>query len=154
MRVLVCTDGSRFSEEAIETTGYLLRTINPEVTVLRVIPNIEEEYKEYDEYHRVFREEIHKLKKLGIPKSVKLSLEKGREILSKYEIQAELKTRKGNAAEEILKEAKEGNYNLIVVASYGAGISKFMLGSVSREVVHRSDRPVLVIKSSEGQNMM
>ena len=154
MKVLICTDGSRFSEEAIEMGGYLLKCHNPKVTILRVIPNIVEDYKEYNEYVRVFKEEIHKLRKLGVPRSVKKSLERGKEILKEYGIEAEEKTRVGKAAEEILKEAEEGEYNLIILASYGRGLTKFMLGSVSREVVHRAEIPVLVVKTKEGRSMM
>jgi len=154
MKVLMCTDGSKFSEEAIEMGGYLLKYHNPKVTVLRVIPDIAEEYREYNEYVEIFKEEIHKIRKLGTPASVKKSLERGREILKEYDIEAGVKTRKGKPAEEILKEAEEGGYNLIILASYGRGITKFMLGSVSREVVHRAEIPVLVVKTEEGKSMM
>lgn len=147
MKVLMCTDGSKFSEEAIESGGYLLRGSSPDVTILRVVPDFEKEYREYSEYVEVFKEEIHRLRKLGVPKSVTESLDRGKDILEKLGIKAKTKTRKGKAAGEILREAEEGNYNMIVLASYGKGISKFMLGSVSREVVHRANIPVLVVKS-------
>ncbi|WP_457554441.1 universal stress protein [Candidatus Pyrohabitans sp.] len=149
----MCTDGSRFAEEAIEQAGYLLRHTSPEVTILRVIPNFEEEYAEYNEYFEVFRDDIHRLRKLGMPKAVKRSLEEGVKILRKYGIEAKTKVRRGRAADEILKEIEEGGYNLVVLASYGRGISKFMLGSVSREVVHRSEIPVLVMKTGEDRGM-
>lgn len=111
MKVLMCTDGSKFSEEAIESGGYLLRGSSPDVTILR----------EYSEYVEVFKEEIHRLRKLGVPKSVTESLDRGKEMLEKLGIKAKTKTRKGKAAGEILREA--------------------------REVVHRANIPVLVVKS-------
>jgi len=40
------------------------------------------------------------------------------------------------------------------MASYGRGITKFMLGSVSREVVHKAEIPVLVVKTREDRSMM
>ncbi len=126
MKGLMCTDGSKFSEEAIESGGYLIRGSAPNVTILRVVPDFEKEYREYSEYAEVFKEEIHRLRKLGVPKSVAESLEEGREILGKLGIKTSTKTREGKAAEEILKEAEEGNYNL---------------------VVHRANTPVLVVKS-------
>ncbi len=145
----MCTDGSRFAEEGIEQAGYILRHTKPEIVVLRVIPNVAEEYKEYNEYYELFKEEIHKLRKLGIPKAVLSSLEDAKKILENLGLKAEVKVRKGKAGEEILKEAEEGNYNLIVVSSYGKGMSKFLLGSISREVVHRSKVPVLVMKPAQ-----
>ncbi len=149
----MCTDGSRFAEEAIEQAGYLLKHTSPEVTILRVIPKFEEEYEEYNEYFEVFKDDIHRLRKLAVPKAVKRSLEEGVRILKNYGIEAKTKVRRGRAADEIIKEIEEGDYNLVVLASYGRGISKFMLGSVSREVVHRSEIPVLVMKTKEGRAM-
>jgi len=154
MKVLMCTDGSKFAEEAIDIAGYLLKFHKPEVTVLRVVPDLVEDYREYSEYYNVFKEELHRLRKLGIPSSVKQSLERAKEILEKYGISPKLKTRIGKASEEILKEAEEGEHNLIVMASYGRGITKFMLGSVSREVVHKAEIPVLVVKTREDRSMM
>lgn len=153
MRVLICTDGSRFAEEAIERGGRLLKGTKPEVTILRVVPDFEK-YWEYNEYAEVFKEELHKIRKLGVPKSVLASLDAGKEILDNLGIKAATKTRQGKAADEILKEAEEGDYDLIILASYGRGITKFLLGSVSREVVHRSKIPVLVIKGKEAGAMM
>ncbi|GBE54219.1 MAG TPA: universal stress protein [Euryarchaeota archaeon] len=153
IKVLICTDGSKFAEEAIDQAGYLLKHTGPEVTVLRVIPDFEKKYEEYNEYFELFKDDIHRLRKLGTPKAVSKSLETGVKILENYGIKAGTKVRKGRVADEIMKETEEGNYNLVVLASYGSGISKFMLGSVSREVVHRSEIPVLVVKSGAGKNM-
>lgn len=153
IKVLICTDGSRFSEEAIEQAGYLLKNTSPDITLLRVIPKIEEEYREYNEYFELFKHELHKMQKLGTPKAVTKSLEDGKEILGKMKLEAKEKIRKGKPADEIISETEEGEYNLVVLASYGKGISKFKLGSVSREVVHGAEIPVLVIKSGAGRSM-
>lgn len=39
----MCTDGSKFAEEAIDIAGYLLKFHKPEVTVLRVVPDLGQE---------------------------------------------------------------------------------------------------------------
>lgn len=151
----MCTDGSKFSEEAIRFGGKLVKgSKSKAVTLLRVIPVMPEDYQEVDEFAHVFEEEIHKLHMLDVPKSVKRSLDAGQMILEKIGIKAQVKVRKGRPVDEILKEAEEGLYNLIVMASYGKGITKFMLGSVSREVVHRAQIPVLVVKGKEAKSMM
>jgi nucleotide-binding universal stress UspA family protein len=47
--------------------------------------------------------------------------------------------------EAILNEAK--NHDLIVMGTHGrSGLDRFMLGSVTEAVLHRSDRPVLVLR--------
>jgi universal stress protein A len=153
MKVLVCTDGSKFAEAAAEYTGQLFERKDAKAVVLRVIPRLSEEYEDYNEYFEVFREELHKIRKLGVPKSIIESLERCEEILEGHGIRAESKTRKGKATDEIIAESEEGGYDLIVVASYGKGISKFKLGSVSRGVVHLAKCPVLVVKGEEGKDM-
>lgn len=53
----------------------------------------------------------------------------------------------GQAAEEIVKLAAEGNYDVIVIGSRGlGGFSGFLLGSVSNRVVRHSKTPVLVVR--------
>jgi nucleotide-binding universal stress UspA family protein len=53
--------------------------------------------------------------------------------------------RTGSPAAEIVKRAKEGEHDLVVVGSHGRGlIRSILLGSVSRAVAARSSVPVLV----------
>jgi nucleotide-binding universal stress UspA family protein len=52
----------------------------------------------------------------------------------------------GHPAEEILNAAKEEDVNMIIVGSRGKRASSLLMGSVSREVVNRSEIPVLIVK--------
>ncbi|TYO96849.1 universal stress protein [Desulfallas thermosapovorans] len=53
----------------------------------------------------------------------------------------------GDPAGEIIKEACNGNYDLIVIGSRGLDdVENWLLGSVSQRVVRRSKCPVLVIR--------
>ena len=53
----------------------------------------------------------------------------------------------GDPAFQIVKKAKEGNYQLIIMGSRGlGGIKGLMLGSVSQKVSQLSHCPVLIIK--------
>ncbi len=54
--------------------------------------------------------------------------------------------RQGHPAEEILKAAREGKADVIVVGSRGKRTSHLFMGSVSREVTDTADIPVLVVK--------
>jgi nucleotide-binding universal stress UspA family protein len=54
---------------------------------------------------------------------------------------------KGRAAEKIVEEAFEGNFDLIVIGSRGlGGVKEFFLGSVSDRVADHSKCPVLIVK--------
>jgi nucleotide-binding universal stress UspA family protein len=52
----------------------------------------------------------------------------------------------GNAAEEILKTAREEEAEMIIIGSRGNRVGHLFMGSVSREVANSSDIPVLIVK--------
>ena len=53
----------------------------------------------------------------------------------------------GNPAEEILKQVDESDCDLVVMGSHGQGLLEdAMMGSVSRRVIRRCKKPVLVIR--------
>jgi nucleotide-binding universal stress UspA family protein len=57
-----------------------------------------------------------------------------------------IEVREGFAAEEILKEARDGNCDLIVLGTHGKGaLENTFVGSVARRVLRRTRRPVLVV---------
>ena len=57
------------------------------------------------------------------------------------------KTGGGNAGSEIVKFAKQGNYDMIVIGARGLGGAKeAFLGSTSNYVMHKTKVPVLVVK--------
>ncbi len=57
--------------------------------------------------------------------------------------------RTGNAAEEIIAAAREWNADLVVLGSRGrTGLTRLLLGSVARNVVHGSAASVLVVRET------
>jgi nucleotide-binding universal stress UspA family protein len=53
---------------------------------------------------------------------------------------------RGKPAREIARQTSEGDYDLIVMGTHGRGrIGDAVVGSVSREVLHRSKTPVLLV---------
>ena len=54
--------------------------------------------------------------------------------------------KRGHPAEEILNAVREENAEVIVIGSRGKRTSHLFMGSVSREVVDRSEVPVLLVK--------
>lgn len=74
-------------------------------------------------------------------------LEQGVRTLQAQGVAAEMKVRRGTVADEILGEAAEGDYDLIVI---GGHMARSWLDSPDRdmttELIRRADRPVLVVK--------
>lgn len=53
----------------------------------------------------------------------------------------------GNPAEEIMLEVDKNDYDLVVMGAHGHGaIADAMLGSVSRRIIRRCSKPVLVVR--------
>ena len=78
-----------------------------------------------------------------LAKESELALDKGAKELEGYEVKKI--TTLGYAAEQILKEAKEDNYDIIIMTkSTKKGIPR-MLGSVTRKVVRNAQVPVIVL---------
>ena len=63
------------------------------------------------------------------------------------EMPHEILIRSGEAAQEIVKAAKELDVDLIVMATHGrTGIEHFLLGSVAERVVRTATCPVLTVR--------
>lgn len=123
MRVLVCTGGAPHSEIAIQQVAELARVIPTEVTILTVIKHAEDQ-KEADKV-----------------------LERGVELLKPTIAAPETKTRVGNIAAEIRREASLGHYDLIVLGQRPShNIFARLRGVVTTDVVDHSGLPVLIAK--------
>ena len=56
----------------------------------------------------------------------------------------------GNPVEEILDQAKEGNYDLIVMGTHGHGfLYSALIGSTAKKMIKQSEIPVLVVRLPE-----
>lgn len=165
MKILMCTDGSFYSENALAYAARLICAFEGhELVVLYVMPKIKEEFRFYE---KKFDEEVRKLKEVELKKaetiddlnnlqSVDLSfkvLEKAYKLLMKFDLEPHTKARIGNPADEILTEAENGKYDLIIMGKYGFSESKntgllfktTKIGKVASTVITKSDIPVLVL---------
>jgi len=78
-----------------------------------------------------------------LAKESELALDKGAKELEGYEVKKI--TTLGYAGDQILKEAKEGNYDIIIMTkSTKKGIPR-MIGSVTRKVVRNAQVSVIVL---------
>ena len=123
MRILICIDGSRYAEEAIRFGGLIARGAKAYLTLLGVIEGPDEAEK------------------------VRKSLEGARDLLAQDVAALETRTKMGHAAEEILSETEEREYDLVIVGSRGRrGITRFLLGSTAARIVQHAPISVLIVK--------
>lgn len=123
MRILMCTDGSSHAAEALRFGALIAtRAVGP-ITLLGVIERPGEE------------------------KKVQRMLERTRNALCQDVPDIETKIRHGHAAEEIIAETEEEEYDLVIVGSRGRrGITRFLLGSTAARLARYCPIPVLIVK--------
>lgn len=139
-KILVATDGSENSERALIEAKRYAECTDGEVTILTVVeylvmrPYTSVEYPVMPD-----NEELESVGKSVLTNSLKL--------FDDFKGEVNTKLRRGNPADEILREARSGEYDLIVIGSKGLGtFSRTILGSVSNKVLNNSMRDVLIIK--------
>ncbi|MGH2583155.1 MAG: universal stress protein [Anaerolineales bacterium] len=89
--------------------------------------------------------------------SLKAAEERAKEYLQskaadfeKKKIPAETILQRGDAVNGIVSVAKEKNADLIAMASHGrTGLSRVFYGSVANGVLHKVDRPLLLIRAED-----
>jgi nucleotide-binding universal stress UspA family protein len=127
-KILVPIDGSEHSFRTLRYVNMLAAKAKAEVTLL------------YVQETGIFRSRPNVIKEIGnrILSAAMTQLK---------DVKPEQKLESGDPAKTILKLAKKGDYDIIVIGSRGHSTTEmFMLGSVSDHVVQYADRPVLITK--------
>ena len=139
-KILVPLDGSELGESALAHVMYLALLSGADVTLLYVVPTIEDV--------------------IGGSPPIPIDVQwdflsaKGHQYLagvvqrsgwgtSKVRVAVET----GNVAEVILTVATREQMDLIAMSTHGrSGVSRWLLGSVAQKVVHAASTPVLLIR--------
>jgi len=141
-RILICTSGIEIAEPVIETGARLAGAAGARATLLHVSSPVPSMYTGLAE----IEETLPELLQTETP--IARHLRHGAEILARHRVHAELELRHGVAADEILQEAHQGDYDLIAIGASGATgrVKSWLLGDVTRQVVDAALRPVLVVR--------
>lgn len=159
-RILLVTDGSEESMKMLNCMGDFPLPKDAEFDILHVAPPIpsEQEIVQYwpsgidisftvpvDEIRQQIQERAEREEIFG-----KKILNEASATLSKKGIQAQIVFLRGDAATEIIEYAKERGTDLIVSGGRGLGpVRGWILGSVSRKLLHYAPCSVMVVKSKE-----
>jgi nucleotide-binding universal stress UspA family protein len=142
MRILVTHDGSSQSMVAVEPAANLARAASGEIVLLRVLRVPLDVVAHPDEQHRQSRLD-------ALEAEAKQEL---REIAEGLDVPARADVRRlgrrWNVVDEILAVAAEYDADLICMATHGEGaLRHFVLGSTALDVLSKSERPVLLVRS-------
>lgn len=138
-KILVPIDGSEDSKKALDTAIKLAEKFDSQIILLNVIQS----YNDYShltiQHYNILEEDMKLFKK----KSEEL-LEKTKEEL-KY-INVKTISIEGYAVDKIIAISEEEKVDLIIMATHGMSrMKRYLIGSVTNNVVHHSKIPVLVI---------
>jgi nucleotide-binding universal stress UspA family protein len=144
-RVLICASGTELGHLPVWAGAALACGASAQATVLHVVDALPSMYAGLEQMEETLAELLQS------------DTEQSRELkwaaqVVKAECDiSELKLRRGIVADEILREGKNGDYDLIVLgSSKGAGgIVRALMGDLTREIVTRAERPVLVVRPSD-----
>jgi nucleotide-binding universal stress UspA family protein len=140
-RVLICTGGLDVANPVIEAGARLAGAARAKATLLYVTSPAASMYAGLG-----IKETLSKLLHTDTP--IARHLRHGSEILSQQQVDVELKLRHGVVADEVLREAQEGDYDLVVIGASGAAgrIREWLMRNITRQIVEHSPCSVLVVK--------
>lgn len=138
-KILVAVDGSDNSERALIKAKNYGEQVNGQITILTIVEPISMGRYSYSELSKQDYGTLENAGESVLAESLKIIEDTTGEINTKL--------KKGSPADEILKEAEDGNYDLIIMGSRGFSVSsKTILGSVSHKVLNHTKIDVLIIK--------
>jgi universal stress protein A len=144
-KILVPTDFSEYSDRALEQALDIGKQYHSKIFLLHVIHGEMHDSVPIDfglGYERWKR--IEDRKRAEIKELMQNQLDK---FPQTKEVKIVTNVRWGISYDEILKEEKDKGIELIVIASLGkTGISKYLIGTVARNVLKGSQCPVLLTK--------
>ena len=152
-KILVPLDGSEHSLRALEIAIQIAKKFDGKITLIHVY-SVTIRPVIMPEPTTLTPPMIPAMTPAEVSKAVEATRKAGASILADgeqkvkaEEVQVETTLKEGHTVQEIVKTAKEGKFDLIVIG--GRGISKIrelLLGSVTDGVIHHAPCPVLVIK--------
>lgn len=135
-KILVPIDGSENSLKALLEAKKLASAFHSDITILNVVDTTKFFMADYN-VAMVTQNVEHS----------KVLLKESLENFKDCECNVDVIHKVGDASNEIIKLAEEGNYDLVIMGSRGlGGFSRALLGSVSHKVLSHIDKTVLIVK--------
>ena len=148
MKILIATDGSKFSEAAVEKVCQMIKNAAAaEIKIVSVYETpvlaVGAPYAMPAGFNPIVETEL----KESAAKAVSTTEQKIRECLQGSECQITTQVLCGAPKQAVVEEAEEWGADLIVVGSHGYGFwERMFLGSVSNSVVQHAPCSVLVVR--------
>ena len=141
-RVLICASGTEHGHLPVWAGAALACGAGARATVLHVLDVMPAMYVGLEQMEETLAELLHSDSEMA------RELRWAAQVIKAECELSELKLRRGIAVEEIMSEARGGDYDIIVLGSSAAaaGFVRALMGDLTRQVVTRAQRPVLVVR--------
>lgn len=144
-KILLPTDGSEASLAALREGLELAKTLGAQVTFLYALEDPSPALWAAPETVSSYQALMDELRKSG-----QEALDRAAQLAQQAGVPAQIKLVEAHPASAILEEAQ--HHDLIVMGTHGRrGLDRVLLGSVTEEVLHKSNKPVLVIRQRKAK---
>ncbi len=141
-RILLCSGGKHFIDDAVRLTGTLAAALHAEVTLFHVMAEPPAIYAHLME----LEEDVTALLASGSELGRNLVAEK--KALEKLGVVVNVRVRHGFIIDQLLDEMRQGNYDLIVTGSSRARgpLQHYIMGDVTQRILDSAECSVLVAR--------
>ena len=141
-RILLCSGGKHFIDDAVRLTGTLAAALRAQVTLFHVMAEPPAIYA----HLRQLEEDVTALLASGSELGRNLVAEK--KALEKLAVVVNVRVRHGFIIDQLLDEMREGNYDLIVSGSSRARgpLRHYVMGDVTQRILASTQCSVLVVR--------
>ena len=144
-RILICSGGGPYIDNAVRFTSEIAKDLSASITLLTVV-------SEPPAMHAtLFRRQEDMDTLLNSNSELARNLRNEKDTIERAGVPVSVQIRHGIVVDQILEEVERGDCDLIVVGSWPVRDlwRNYVIGNVTREIVKRADRPVLVIRSDK-----
>ena len=147
--LLVCTGGKRFIAPAVHLAGKIAAALGAKVTLLHVMAEPPAMYAGFVRMEEDLERLLDSHSELGE------NLSRQKADLEALGVQTTVRIRHGLVLDEVFREVREGNHDLIVAGSTQAtGIVRhYIMGDLTRSILNRASCPVLVARPQPGKRI-
>jgi nucleotide-binding universal stress UspA family protein len=138
-RIVIATDGSGPAKKAVEVGLELAAEHGADVTFVHVL-RPEERYRRWSWMSRIWNGTQSEQSETALAEATAAAKEAG--------VSYRLQRMSGDTVDEIIAVADAKDADLVIVGSRGRGAVSALLGSVSNDLMNRSERDIFVVEST------
>jgi nucleotide-binding universal stress UspA family protein len=144
-RILICSGGGAYIENAVKFAARIAKDLSAEIALLSVIP------PPPAMHGTLYRRQRDVEALLKSDSALARNLRHEKKMIEDAGVRATIRIGHGIVIDQILNEVMQGDYDLVVAGSWAIRDRwrTYIIGNITREIVNRTDRPVLVVRSDK-----